>query len=209
MASDAFGSSEQRSARNRRIGLLALLAVVETSVAGCREEAKPDVLGADRAKLQGWALLHNDTDESWQSVQIDLVNGRPSSFLYPLAAPRYARRELVTPDERLHSYPQLFDTTVDNMWSDEIGDQAGSGMGIGLGSMGAIGHGMGGGGRGEGIGPESAELSIGNLAALRYKERIPSLGQVHRRGLRIEGYQHHVRCPDEIPPRRVDVALGW
>ena len=69
--------------------------------------------------LQGWALLHNDTDEDWKKVKVDLVNGRPDSFLYPLAAPRYARRELVTPQRDLHTVPQLLDKTVDNMWDRE------------------------------------------------------------------------------------------
>jgi hypothetical protein len=49
------------------------------------------VLSADKAKLQGWALLHNDTDEDWKSVQVDLVNGRP-----PRSCIRWRRR--ATPD---------------------------------------------------------------------------------------------------------------
>jgi hypothetical protein len=130
------------------------------------------VLSADRAKLQGWALLHNDTDESWQSVQVDLVNGRPTSFLYPLAAPRYARRELVTPQDQLYSVPQLFDTTVDNLWSGEEVGGGGYGEGIGLGGIGVVGHGAGGGGLGEGFNPESGELNIGNLAALAPAEGV-------------------------------------
>lgn len=129
------------------------------------------VLGADTAKLQGWALLHNDTDEDWRSVQVDLVNGRPTSFLYPLAAPRYARRELVTPEDELHTVPQLFDTTVDNLWSMDIGDSYGSG-GIGLGGIGTVGHGSGGGGMGEGVSPQSSELDIGNLASLTPAEGV-------------------------------------
>jgi hypothetical protein len=127
------------------------------------------VLGADEAKLQGWALLHNDTDEDWQSVQVDLVNGRPTSFLYPLAAPRYARRELVTPSKELPSVPQLFDTTVDNLWTVNVPDAfgygeggAGRGEGIGLGSIGTLGHGT---GTGLDV-AESSELDIGNLASL-------------------------------------------
>jgi hypothetical protein len=126
------------------------------------------VLAPQRAKLQGWALLHNDTDEDWRAVQVDLVNGRPTSFLYPLAAPRYARRELVTPPEQLSSVPQLFDTTVDNLWTGDglelTGEGAGgggTGEGIGLGSVGTIGHGAGGTGE-----VASGELDIGNLASL-------------------------------------------
>ena len=134
------------------------------------------VLGTDQAKLQGWALLHNDTDEDWRAVQVDLVNGRPTSFLYPLAAPRYARRELVTPAQDLPSVPQLFDTTVDNLWSGGLGltgageGGAGMGEGIGLGSVGTVGFGM---GHGEVAGvQESNELDVGNLASLTPAEGV-------------------------------------
>jgi len=131
------------------------------------------VLGADKAKLQGWALLHNDTDEDWQSVQVDLVNGRPTSFLYPLAAPRYARRELVTPEDQLYSVPQLFDTTVDNLWSGEEVGGGGAGEGIGLGGIGVTGYGAGAGGlSGSHLSAESSTLEIGNLASLTPAEGV-------------------------------------
>ncbi len=128
----------------------------------------------DADVIQGWALLHNDTDESWKQVRVELVNGRPDSFLFPLAAPRYARRQLVTPQVELSTVPQLLDTTVDNMW---LGDSFGAGglglsgvgsgggghgEGIGLGSMGTIGHGSGS-GSGEW---QSGLLAVGNLASL-------------------------------------------
>ncbi len=131
---------------------------------------------ADADVLQGWALLHNDTDEDWKQVNVELVNGRPDSFLFPLAAPRYARRELVTPERELHTVPQLLDQTVDNMWA--------PGEGIGLGSVGTIGHGS---GHGVGIGygaghgrlglsgvGESSLLAVGNLAALAKAEGTES-----------------------------------
>jgi hypothetical protein len=128
------------------------------------------VLAPDQSRLQGWALLHNDTDEDWRSVQVDLVNGRPTSFLYPLAAPRYARRELVTPGDDLPSMPQLFDTTVDNLWGGEglslsamSESGGGRGEGVGLGNIGTLGRGV---GYGEAIEAPSEELDIGNLAAL-------------------------------------------
>jgi hypothetical protein len=128
---------------------------------------------SDRAVLQGWALIHNDTDDAWRGVKVELVNGKPDSFLFPLAAPRYAHRQLVTPDEPLSSVPQLLGKTVDG-WSDSIGDS------FGAGGLGLSGVGEGGGGRGEGIGlgtigqirgvhaagseAPSSLLSIGNLA---------------------------------------------
>lgn len=72
------------------------------------------------AVLQGWALLHNDTDENWSRVRVHLVNGRPDSFLYPLAAPRYTQRELLTPDDQLSTVPQLYDKSPDEIWGDNV-----------------------------------------------------------------------------------------
>jgi len=134
-----------------------------------------------RAVLQGWALLHNDTDEDWARVKVQLVNGRPDSFLFPLAAPRYSRRELVHPEDQLSTVPQLIDKTVDGMWGDQIGDSYGAGglglsgigeggggrgEGIGLGSIGTIGHGAGTG--------TSSELSVGNLADIAEAKGVES-----------------------------------
>jgi hypothetical protein len=107
-----------------------------------------------KGTLQAWALVHNDTDEDWQSVKIELVNGRPDSFLFPMAAPRYARRPLVHPDDQLSTVPQLLDKTVDAIWGDNIDDAYGAG-GLGLNGVGE-----GGGGSGEGFG--SGHGSIGH-----------------------------------------------
>jgi hypothetical protein len=128
--------------------------------------------------LQGWALVHNDTDEDWQGVKVELVNGRPDSFLFPVAAPRYARRELVPPANPLSTVPQLLDTTVDALWGDHVEGGGGTGEGtIGLGSLGTIGRG-GGGGSGSGYGrgygglgarggdEASGLLAVGNLASV-------------------------------------------
>lgn len=100
--------------------------------------------------LQGWALVHNDTDEDWRSISLELVNGRPDSFLFPFAAPRYLRRGLVHPEDELSTVPQLFDTTPDAMWAD----------GVGLGSIGTVGHGSGG-GTGSGFGSGSGRITGG------------------------------------------------
>ena len=131
------------------------------------------------ATLQGWALLHNDTDEDWSGVRIELANGRPDSFLFPLAAPRYARRTLVTPPDALATTPQLMDTTADAIWGDRIGDAYGAG-GLGL-----VGTGAGGGGSGYGVVRggttsvvegvafgSSTLLSVGNLAGVANAEGI-------------------------------------
>lgn len=128
------------------------------------------------AALQGWALVHNDTDEDWRGVRVHLVSGRPDSFLFPIAAPRYARRQLVTPENELSTVPQLLGTTADRMWGDHIEDS------FGVGGLGLSGTGMGGGGSGSGtiglgrigtigrgsgtaVEGQSSLLQVGNLAA--------------------------------------------
>ena len=139
------------------------------------EKAAPERAGL----LQGWALLHNDTDEDWKGVKVELVNGRPDSFLFPVAAPRYARRELVPPATALSTVPQLLDTTVDGLWGDHVeGRDAQSALGglvghqigeaYGVGGLGLVGRGAGGGGVGYGVAgaSESGLLAVGNLASL-------------------------------------------
>lgn len=124
------------------------------------------------AALQGWALVHNDTEEYWDDITLELVNGRPDSFLYPLAAPRYERRELVVPERELSSVPQLLDTTPDAMWGDFLDLGEISGVGYGDGGTGyGYGSGSGFGGRGRRVSAASTTgssnlVSVGNLAAL-------------------------------------------
>jgi hypothetical protein len=103
----------------------------------------------DASQLQAWALVHNDSEEPWRNVQVELANGQPVSFLFPLSAPRYDRRDLHTPESELSSVPQLSTTTPDAMWGDfseyegETLHAVGGAGGIGLGQIGSIGHGSG------------------------------------------------------------------
>lgn len=97
----------------------------------------------DASRLQAWALIHNDTDEPWRKIQLELVDGHPNSFLFPMTAPRYERRHLETPDTELSSVPQLSTTTPDALWGDfseydgeavgRVGDEGLSGVGSGQG----------------------------------------------------------------------------
>jgi hypothetical protein len=152
-----------RALRDLRLGYLAETPIWRTSyrlVVGER----------GRAELQAWALVHNDTDETWHDVKLELVDSYPSSFLFPLAAPRYQRRELNTPSEELSSVPQLSTTTPDAMWgdfSDYQGEVVESIAGESSGLTG-IGHG-GGEGSGAGYGSGHGGLSRGrrgNAAAI-------------------------------------------
>lgn len=66
------------------------------------------VMGKTKAtRLQGFALVHNDSDEAWEGVKVTLASGHPTSFLFPLAGPRYGRRELMSPQDGLDTAPQL------------------------------------------------------------------------------------------------------
>lgn len=146
------------------------------------------VLGPDKATLQGWALIHNDGAEAWKKVRVELVNGRPDSFLYPLAAARYVRRALVVPKQQLSTVPQALDGPTDDQWDDNDGESYGAGglgvsgvgeggggrgEGIGLGTVGTVGHGAGG---GDGA-SESSVLSVGNLAGTATQEGVESGAQ--------------------------------
>jgi len=135
--------------------------------------------GKGAAALQGWALIHNDTDEGWKGVQVELVNGRPDSFLAPLAAPRYAERALVTPEVHLPSVPQLATQTADGMWDESL-----SAHGVGMGVYG-VGGGSGGSGYGTG--------TVGALerTALQQAEAVNTPTQ----------FVYRVAQPLDLPPR--------
>jgi len=180
-ALDALGTRSARNARGLKLlgdvrGQVTFGYVTETPIwrASYRliEERRPDGSGGT-AVLQGWALLHNDTDEDWRQVHLELVNGEPDSFLFPLAAPRYARRALVHPEAPLSTLPQLADTTADAMWGDNLptaegglslsGVGEGGGGGVYGGSIGTLGRGA---GRMsvDGKVSESSLLDVGTLA---------------------------------------------
>lgn len=54
-------------------------------------------------KLQGWAIVENQTDSDWKDVQLSLVSGRPISFVMDLYQPLYIPR----PIETLELYASL------------------------------------------------------------------------------------------------------
>src|SRR5690606_32825066 len=128
-----------------RAGKIELGYVAETPV--WRTSYRVVLDDAGSAILQAWALVHNDTDEDWKRVKVELANGEPISFLFPLAAPRYARRELIAPEVDLFTVPQLALRTPDSLWADGYGGEAsfGVGFGAGAGGLGMVGVGGGGG----------------------------------------------------------------
>ena len=60
-------------------------------------------------KLQGWAIIENQTDSDWNSVQLSLVSGRPISFIQDLYQPLYIPRPVVKPELYASLRPQTYD----------------------------------------------------------------------------------------------------
>jgi hypothetical protein len=49
-------------------------------------------LGQKPARLQGWAIIDNDSDADWDRVELSLVSGRPVSFIQELYPPYHVYR---------------------------------------------------------------------------------------------------------------------
>jgi hypothetical protein len=59
-------------------------------------------------KLQGWAIVENQTDNDWNNVQLSLVSGRPISFVENLYQPLYVPRPVVEPELFASLRPQTY-----------------------------------------------------------------------------------------------------
>jgi len=61
------------------------------------------------AKLQGWAIVENQTEDDWSGVALSLVSGRPISFMMDLYQPLYATRPTVVPELYAGLRPQVYE----------------------------------------------------------------------------------------------------
>ena len=77
--------------RQARAGYLLEMPVWKTSYRLVLDDAK-------KPYLQGWAIVENPTDSDWNAVQLNLVAGRPISFIQNLAIPVYVTRPVVQTD---------------------------------------------------------------------------------------------------------------
>jgi hypothetical protein len=59
-------------------------------------------------RLQGWAIVENQTDNDWENVQLSLVSGRPISFIQELYEPLYVQRPVVEPELWAGLRPQMY-----------------------------------------------------------------------------------------------------
>ncbi|HVT91002.1 MAG TPA: hypothetical protein VHD56_19270 [Tepidisphaeraceae bacterium] len=60
-------------------------------------------------KLQGWAIVENQTDNDWNNVQLSLVSGRPISFVMDLYQPLYINRPIVVPELFASLRPRVYE----------------------------------------------------------------------------------------------------
>ena len=67
----------------------------------------------ETARLQGWAIVENQTDSDWNNVGLSLVSGRPISFIQELYQPLYMPRPVVQPELFASLRPQTYDAGLD------------------------------------------------------------------------------------------------
>jgi hypothetical protein len=70
--------------------------------------APADAAHHDAAKLQGWAIVENQTDNDWNDVQLALVSGKPLSFIQDLYHSQYIPRPIVQADNYASLRPQTY-----------------------------------------------------------------------------------------------------
>jgi hypothetical protein len=83
--------------------------VVETPVWKTSYRLVMPAPGQDKPMLQGWALVENQTDSDWNSVQLSLVSGRPTSFKMDLYTPLYLDRPEAQLDLFAGLRPQVYE----------------------------------------------------------------------------------------------------
>lgn len=62
-----------------------------------------------KPRLQGWAIVENQTDNDWNNVNLSLVSGRPISFVMDLYTPLYIPRPVVQPELYASLRPQMYE----------------------------------------------------------------------------------------------------
>jgi len=117
----------------------------------------------DKVTMEAWAVVHNDTTEDWEGVEMTLVSGLPKSYVLSVASPRYQHRETLILEGEGAMMPQLGSRTADSLLYDFAGLIIGESYGSG--GLGMMGYGVGGGGSGSGYGRGAAGYSQGAIAS--------------------------------------------
>ena len=94
--------------RRVRVGYIVETPIWKTSYRLLLPE-KPE----EPAKIQGWAIVENQTDNDWNDAQLSLVSGRPISFVQELYAPLYLPRPVVKPELYAGLHPQTYASGIE------------------------------------------------------------------------------------------------
>jgi hypothetical protein len=94
--------------RRVRVGYIVETPIWKTSYRLLLPE-KPE----EPAKIQGWAIVENQTDNDWNDAQLSLVSGRPLSFVQELYAPLYLPRPVVKPELYAGLRPQTYEAGLE------------------------------------------------------------------------------------------------
>jgi hypothetical protein len=119
----------------------------------------PEENSRDSANLMGWAIVENQTDNDWNNITLDLVGGRPISFIEDLYQPLYVPRPVVQPKTYASLKPQTYDEGMDAEAKAVNGPAGASGFGNAGGGGGGGGFGGRGGGRGAAPGAAAARAA--------------------------------------------------
>jgi len=71
--------------------------------------------------FQGWAIVDNVSEESWENVQLSLISGSPVSFIQQLQQPFYRYRPVVPMPRDLQLQPQIYEPQSGNQTSNRTG----------------------------------------------------------------------------------------
>ena len=88
--------------RHVRIGYVVETPVWKTSYRLLLDDKAPN-------RLQGWAIVENQTESDWNNISLSLVSGRPISFMMDLYQPLYATRPTVVPELFAGLRSQVYD----------------------------------------------------------------------------------------------------
>ena len=83
----------------------------------------PKKENAPGGKVQGWAIVENQTDTDWNNVELSLVSGRPISFIQDLYHSLYIPRPYVQPQLYASLTPQTYENGISRADLDKIQQQ--------------------------------------------------------------------------------------
>ena len=142
------------------------------------------------SRLQGWAIVENQTESDWNNISLSLVSGRPISFVMDLYQPLYATRPTVVQELLAGLRPQVYDAGIADA-RDRVG------MTTAIPPAGQVAGGRGGGGGGGGRGgaaggaapPTAVDALIQIRNPLDANISVQSMAQASRLG---ELFQYQV-----------------